>query len=239
MKHSLGVQALAIWVVAGGCQFDTSPLVRSDVCLPPNARLCPTAAQPQQATGAATGFGNAAPIQTSSPPMLATMATVDAAPPSHPVLHDQPVAPPSEIMDLDAGMSDPTDAKPSAADAAEAGRDAGAQTQPPGMPFSTCSTSSQCMSPLVCTIDPTNGSGIPYSSLGYCTATCQPSAMGNACPQPSGGEVAASCSFNGLCALGSCERAKCPSTMSCVQTPILGGSGGVTYISHCEPVPNP
>jgi hypothetical protein len=74
---------------------------------------------------------------------------------------------------------------------------------------------------------------------GYCTTTCMSNGTAIVCVQPSSGHVAASCQFNGLCMLGSCEQADCPSTMSCVQTPIPTTSGQTVYLSECRTRPNP
>jgi hypothetical protein len=243
--HSQGMQTLALWVVAAGCQFDTSPLVRTDLCLTPaaamlNAAQCPSTAKPRESMSTGDVFGNAAPTVA---PARAAIAAIDAALPAA-IAPSAPPSPgavqPANDMDLDAGAGDARDATQSARDAAESGSDSAAQRPSAGTAFSACSSDSQCTGGLVCTVNPAwSGAGFPVGSPGYCTAACGANGTGSGCSQPTSGGVVASCQLNGLCMLGSCAQADCPSAMSCVQTPIPTTSSQVAYLSECRPPVSP
>lgn len=237
-------QTLAIWLIAAGCQFDTSPLVQPDSCLAPAAgrdvAQCPGVASPQESMSAVNAFGNPPPVAPRNAGVAAATTDAAMAPSAAPAAGNNKPLEPSQQMDLDAGSDDVRDATPSAPDAAESFVDSATQQRVPGTSFSPCTSDSQCSGGLVCTANPIwSGSGFQAAGTGYCTSACRTNGTEIVCSQPASGEVVASCQLNGLCMLGSCAQAACPTSMSCVQTPIPTASGQVAYLSECSPLPNP
>jgi hypothetical protein len=84
----------------------------------------------------------------------------------------------------------------------------------PGTAYGFCTTSAQCGTGANCTTANRAGGGMTTNPAGYCSPSC---AGGATCPVPQGGSVMTSCII-GVCFLGSCQNADCPSGMQCTET---------------------
>jgi len=226
------VQLAVACALCAACQFETGPILgpgtdalSGTVLAPPVEQTPPPAAAGAPAPLPPSAPGNpAGPAPASAgaggagvPPSPAPSAAVDAGTTADAAAHDS--------GSVDAGAVDAPDAAADAGDAGSVDPDE-PQVPEPGSPFSACTTNTDCRDGLVCTTSLGGGlSPMPTTgaATGYCTAWCTQSSGGAPCPQPSSGDVEASCQFGSICALGSCERMKCPAGLTCTETQLTIG----------------
>ena len=131
-----------------------------------------------------------------------------------------------------AGSAGTVGAGGSNGDAGNGGR-AGSSVDPvdparPGELYGACSVQGDCQDGRICYTLSIDG-----SVTGYCAPACTIASGGTSlgpCEQPESGRVRAQCSpFVGLCLLGSCENADCPSGMDCVEAPSAFGQAGNSF----------